>query len=69
MSFLQQESLSGEINDDEKPDRLIQRSIESAYKRQPVQRKKSLFSLISCQSQRHFERNELKKTVIGNHYG
>lgn len=67
VSFLQQESVASET-DDEKPDRLVQRSIESAYKRQP-QRKKSLFNLISCQSNRHFEKNQLKKTVLGNHYG
>lgn len=68
VSFLQQESVASET-DEEKSDRSSQRSIESAYKRQPLQRKKSLFNLISCQSQRKFERNELKKTVIGNHYG
>ncbi|KAI6189927.1 RUN domain-containing protein [Aphelenchoides bicaudatus] len=67
VSFLQQESVASE-NDEEKPDRLV-RSIESAYKRQLPVRQKSIFGLIGCQSKRHFERNELKKTVLGNHYG
>lgn len=68
VSFLQQESVASE-NDEEKPDRFVQKSIESAYKRQPPTRQKSILGLISCQSQRRFERNELKKTMIGNHYG
>lgn len=60
--------MAGENDDEEKPDRIVQRSIESAYKRQPV-RQKSILGLIACQGRRKFERNELKKTMTGNHYG
>ncbi|KAI6186578.1 RUN domain-containing protein [Aphelenchoides besseyi] len=70
VSFLQQESTTHEIDEAANlVGRSTQRSIESAYKRAPLQRKRSLFNFISGQSHRHFERNELKKTPIGNHYG
>lgn len=44
------------------------RSVESANFRR-IQKKPSMFGLIGCQSRRHFERNELKNTLRGNHYG
>lgn len=44
------------------------RSIESAYQR-PATRKTSILNMFGIYGTRHFERNELKKSPIGNHYG
>jgi hypothetical protein len=66
VSFLQQESNTIQEEEDGSEKTAAPRSIESAYK-QPLQRKKSIFNLIG--GSRYFERNELKKTPAGNHYG
>ncbi|KAI6242019.1 RUN domain-containing protein 1 [Aphelenchoides fujianensis] len=69
VSFLQQESTVREDEEADGETAASPRAIESAFKRAPMQRKRSLFNLIGLQSQRTFERNELKKTPLGNHYG
>uniref|UniRef100_A0A1I7SVB5 RUN domain-containing protein n=1 Tax=Bursaphelenchus xylophilus TaxID=6326 RepID=A0A1I7SVB5_BURXY len=60
VQFLQQEPRSED-------DLSAIRSFESAYK--PAPRKSSILSMFGLYNPRHFERNELKKSPVGNHYG
>ncbi|KAI1719496.1 RUN domain-containing protein [Ditylenchus destructor] len=83
VSFLQQEinaSTNGLPLDEDNPIRAISpdsisaqctaRSLESTYKMAPPQRSSSIMKLFGCRTQREkFERNELKRTPVGNHYG
>uniref|UniRef100_A0A915D7U6 RUN domain-containing protein n=1 Tax=Ditylenchus dipsaci TaxID=166011 RepID=A0A915D7U6_9BILA len=77
VSFLQQETSAAQAmdEDDERRGSTISipntaRSIESTFKKAPPQRSSSLMKLFGCRSAREkFERNELKRTPMGNHYG
>ncbi|KAH7721596.1 RUN domain-containing protein 1 [Aphelenchoides avenae] len=73
VAYLQEEVATGGNNIAEEEDGSREklqpvRSVESANFRR-IQKKPSMFGLIGCQSRRHFERNGLKNTLRGNHYG